>query len=72
MSMGSREGGEQPPLWVTTSELARGEGHLFYRRLNGLLERHGFDRFVERLVEEKRSLRRLWVGRRSRPGRTCG
>jgi hypothetical protein len=38
MSMGSREGGGQPPLWVTTSELARGEGHLFYRRLNELLE----------------------------------
>ena len=37
MSMGSREGGDQPPLWVTTSELARGEGHLFYRRLNELL-----------------------------------
>jgi len=54
MSMGSREGGEQPPLWVTTSELARGEGHLFYRRLNELLGRHRFDPFVERLIEEKR------------------
>jgi len=54
MSMGSREGGEQPPLWVTTSELSRGEGHLFYRRLNELLGRHGFDPFVERLIEEKR------------------
>ena len=54
MSMGSREGGEQSPLWVTTSELARGEGHLFYRRLNELLGRHGFDRFVEKLVEEKK------------------
>jgi transposase len=54
MSMGSREGGEQRPLWVTTSELSRGEGHLFYLRLNELLGRHGFDRFVERLVEEKK------------------
>ena len=54
MSMGSREGGDQPPLWVTTSELARGEGHVFYRRLNELLGRHGFDGFVEGLVEEKR------------------
>ncbi len=53
MSMGSREGGDQPPMWVSTSELSRGEGHLFYRRLNGLLGQHGFDRFVERLVEEK-------------------
>lgn len=54
MSMGSREDGKQPPLWVTTSELARGEGHIFYRRLNELLARHGFDRFVEDLVEEKK------------------
>ena len=54
MSMGSREDGNQPPLWVPTSELARGEGHLFYRRLNELLGRHGFDPFVERLVEEKK------------------
>src|SRR6266498_3152671 len=54
MSMGSREGGEQPPLWVTTSELSRGEGHLFYRRLNELLGRHGFDPFVEKLVEERK------------------
>jgi transposase len=54
MSMGSREGGEQRQLWVTTSELSRGEGHLFYLRLNELLGRHGFDRFVERLVEEKK------------------
>ena len=54
MSMGSREDGKQRPLWVTTSELARGEGHIFYRRLNELLARHGFDRFVEDLVEEKK------------------
>ncbi len=54
MSMGSREGGDQPPLWVTTSELARGEGHVFYRRLNELLGHHRFDRFVEGLVEEKK------------------
>src|SRR5712691_10937140 len=52
MSMGSREGGDQSPLWVRTSELARGEGHIFYRRLNELLGRHGFDAFVEKRVFE--------------------
>jgi hypothetical protein len=36
MSMGSREDGKQPALWVAASELARGEGHIFYRRLNEL------------------------------------
>ncbi len=52
MSMGSREDGKQGPLWVATSELARGEGHVFYRKLNELLARHGFDAFVEGRVRE--------------------
>lgn len=47
MSMGSREDGNQTPLWVATSELARGEGHVFYRKLKELLARHGFDEFVD-------------------------
>lgn len=34
MSMGSREDGKQDALWVATSELAREEGHVFYRKLN--------------------------------------
>ncbi len=66
MSMGSREDGKQPPLWVPTSELARGEGHLFYRRLNELLGGYGFDRFVERLVEEKKIFAQT-LGRPSLP-----
>jgi transposase len=52
MSMGTREDGKQPPIWVETSEIARGEGHVFYRRLNELLGRHGFDAFVEKGVSE--------------------
>jgi transposase len=52
MSMGTRDGGQQPPIWVEASELARGEGHVFYRRLNELLGRHGFDAFVEKRVFE--------------------
>lgn len=66
MSMGSREDGNQPALWVTTSELARGEGHLFYRRLNELLGRQGFDPFVEKLVEEKKIFAEV-LGRPSIP-----
>jgi transposase len=50
MSMGTREDGKQPPIWVETGELARSEGHVFYRRLNELLSRHGFDVFVEKRV----------------------
>ncbi len=52
MCMGRREDGKQRAMWVATSELARGEGHLFYCRLNELLKRHGFDEFVERRVSE--------------------
>ena len=52
MSMGSREDGKQDALWVATSELARGEGHVFYRKLNEVLARHGFDAFVEARVKE--------------------
>src|SRR5712692_6390248 len=52
MSMGSREDGKQEALWVATSELVRGEGHVFYRKLNELLARHGFDAFVEGRVRE--------------------
>lgn len=52
MSMGTCGDGQQPPIWVETSEIARGEGHVFYRRLNELLRRHGFDAFVEKRVSE--------------------
>src|SRR6266508_5061470 len=52
MSMGSREDGKQDALWVATSELVRGEGHVFYRKLNELLARHGFDAFVEARVRD--------------------
>jgi transposase len=54
MSMGTREDGKQGSIWVEASEVARGEGHVFYRRLNKLLGRHGFDAFVEKRVSESR------------------
>ena len=54
MSMGTREDGKQPSIWVEACEVARGEGHVFYRRLNELLRRHGFDAFVEKRVSESR------------------
>lgn len=36
---------------MPTAALARGPGHLFYRKLNELLAEAGFDRFVEGLCE---------------------
>ena len=39
-------------MWVAVSDIARSEGHVFYKALNRLFHRHGFDAFVEELVEK--------------------
>jgi transposase len=41
----------QETMWIASSEIARSEGHVFYKALNRLFARHGFDGFVEKLVE---------------------
>jgi len=46
MAMGRRRS-RQRDLWIAASDLARSPGHPFYARLNRLLLKHGFDRFVE-------------------------
>src|SRR5580700_10609478 len=47
MAMGTRKQPErQEELWYR-SELPEAPGHPFYRRLNEVLEREGFDRFCE-------------------------
>jgi len=48
MAMG-RRAGEQTSMWVATRHLARSPGHVFYDKLNEVLEAGGFDRFVEAL-----------------------
>lgn len=48
MSMGRRSG-QQTPMWVASTELARSEGHRFYEKLNDLLAEAQFDRRVEEL-----------------------
>lgn len=47
MAMGRRRKESQNRLWVEASELARGPGHPFYERLNRILDKEGFDEFVE-------------------------
>lgn len=47
MSMSKRQGERQPNLWINTAEIVRSPGHPFYQRLNVVLAKHGFDRFVE-------------------------
>jgi transposase len=65
MAMGIRDG-EQPPLWVVTADLPKSPGHPFYARLNGLLDAHDFDRFVEK------KCRRFYAKRMGRPSLTPG
>jgi transposase len=50
MSMKRREP-EQGGMWVATHELPRSPGHVFYEKLNEVLGKGGFDRFVEELCE---------------------
>lgn len=42
----------QKPLWVATADLPKTAAHPFYRRLNELLDEHGFDAFAERCCEK--------------------
>ena len=46
MSKRSSEG-QQEEIWIAHTELARAPGHPFYERLNEVIERAGFDEFVE-------------------------
>jgi transposase len=48
MSMRRREP-QQGGMWVATHDLPRSPGHVFYEKLNTVLEAGGFDRFVEAL-----------------------
>ena len=52
MAMGQRNVERRRNLWVSTSELPRSEGDPFYERLNGILEKSGFDAHVEEICKE--------------------
>ena len=47
MAMGKRTRDRQPTMWVPTTELPTAASHPFYRRVNLLLQEHGFDDFLE-------------------------
>ncbi len=44
-------GGRQQELWIATGALASVPQHVFYDKLNELLDEAGFDRFAEELCE---------------------
>ena len=50
MALGKRRD-EQQEMWVATTSLPKSQGHIFYRKLNGLLAEADFDRTVERICE---------------------
>ena len=51
MGMGRRKWERQQEFWVTTTSLPDVPQHVFYEKLNRLLDEHDFDRFVEDLCE---------------------
>ena len=51
MSMSKRQTQQQRGFWINTENIVTPGGHPFYRRLNELLDEHGFDRFVESRCE---------------------
>lgn len=52
MAMGKRQKQRQGQIWLEVKALAKGPSHPFYQRLNEVLERHGFDVFVEGLASK--------------------
>lgn len=40
---------KQESLWIATEEIARSQGHPFYRKVNEVLEQHNLDRRLEHL-----------------------
>src|SRR5258708_2429146 len=48
MAMGKRRE-KQESLWISTEEIARSQGHPFYRKVNEVLEQHKLDRRLEHL-----------------------
>jgi transposase len=47
MAMGRHAKEQQGTMWIPVAEVAPGPGHPFYQRLNELLDKYGFDEWVE-------------------------
>ena len=67
MAMGTRKKRERAEdLWIVSSEIVGSPAHVFYDRLNQILDQHHFDQNVEHLC------RRYYKGRVGRPSITPG
>jgi hypothetical protein len=49
MSLGKRDREKQDSIWIPYNKAPRSPGHPFYEKLNELLEKDGFDGWVEDL-----------------------
>jgi len=49
MSLGRRKDRRQQEMWVSSTDLPKSDGHVFYVKLNEVLAKAGFDDFVEQL-----------------------
>jgi transposase len=49
MALGRRKSVQQQDLFITAEDLPRSDGHVFYTKLNRLLEEAGFDAWIEKL-----------------------
>src|SRR5215470_13796853 len=65
MAMGTRREHSEE-LWIASCQLARPASHPFYKRLNQLLAKHDFDRFVEGKCQ------RFYAATMGRPGLAPG
>ncbi len=61
MAMGKRAKEQQAAMWIPAAEVTPGPSHPFYQRLNEILEKHGFDEWVES------QCRRFYAERMGRP-----
>ena len=67
MAMGRRNQRQrQKGLWVAAADLPQTAAHPFYRRLNELLDEHGFDEFAEQRCEK------FYAAHMGRPSLTPG
>ena len=67
MAMGRRNQRQrQKGLWVAAADLPQTAAHPFYRRLNELLDEHGFDDFAEQRCEK------FYAAHMGRPSLTPG
>ena len=69
MAMGRREQEEQGALWIVAAELPRSGAHVFYDRVNEILDKEGFDAFAE---DRCRKFYAKKLGRSRRAGTAAG